>query len=63
MAMPVLAYHSKTWSLTQKENQQIQAYEMIFLKRTKGCAIGNQIHNGDIWAELNNQDNKQISIP
>ena len=53
MAAPVLLYGSESWISTRPQESKIQAAEMRFLRRTKGCSRREQIRNEDIRRELN----------
>jgi hypothetical protein len=53
MAVPVLSYGSESCVISKKDNDKIQAAEMRFLRRVKGCTRADRIRNIDIRAELN----------
>jgi hypothetical protein len=53
MAVPVLSYGSESWVTSKKDKDKIQAAEMRFLRRVKGCTRTDRIRNVDIRAELN----------
>lgn len=52
MAVPALLYGSESWITTTKHESKIQAAEMKFLRRVKGCTRMDQIRNEDIREEL-----------
>lgn len=52
MAAPVLLYGSESWVTTKPLESRVQAAEMRFLRRTKGCDRRDHIRNDDIRAEL-----------
>jgi hypothetical protein len=53
MAVPILSYGSESWVTSKKDKDKIQAAEMRFLRRVKGCTRVDRIRNVDIRAELN----------
>ena len=53
MAVPVLIYGSESWTFTQNLRKQIEAAEMTFLRRVKGCTLRDHIRKADIRQELN----------
>jgi hypothetical protein len=53
MAVPILSYGSESWVISKKDKDKIQAAEMRFLRRVKGCTRVDRIRNIDIRAELN----------
>jgi hypothetical protein len=53
MAVPVLSYGSESWVTSKKDKDKIQAAEMRFRRRVKGCTRADRIRNVDIRAELN----------
>jgi hypothetical protein len=53
MAVPVLSYGSESWVISKKDKDKIQAAEMRFLRRVKGCTRADRIRNVDIRAKLN----------
>ena len=59
IAVPTLLYGSETWITTKKEESRIQAQEMKFLRRVKGCTKLDRIRNTDIRTELNILDINQ----
>ncbi|XP_039301198.1 uncharacterized protein LOC120356339 [Nilaparvata lugens] len=52
MAAPVLLYGSESWITTKSQESRLQAAEMRFLRRTKGCDRRDHIRNEDIRREL-----------
>jgi hypothetical protein len=52
-AVPILSYGSESWVTSKKDKGKIQAAEMRFLRRVKGCTRADRIRNVDIRAELN----------
>jgi hypothetical protein len=52
MTIPVLLYGSETWTLKKRDWNRIQAAEMKYLRKVKGCARLDQIRNEDIRNEL-----------
>jgi hypothetical protein len=66
MAVPVLSYGSESWVTSKKDTDKIQAAEMRFVRRVKGCTRADRIRNVEIRAELNiyninnrSEENKQ----
>jgi hypothetical protein len=66
MAVPILPYGSESWVTSKKDKDKIQAAEMRFLRRVKGCTRADRIRHVDIRAELNiynmnnrSEENKQ----
>jgi hypothetical protein len=53
MAVPILPYGSESWVISKEDKDKVQAAEMGFLRRVKGCARGDRIRNVDIRAKLN----------
>ena len=53
MATPQIMYGSETWTDNRRQNSQIQAAEMRFLRRVKGCTRLDRYRNEDIRQELN----------
>ena len=53
MAVPVLMYGSESWINTKKGDSKIQAAEMRFLRRVKGCTRRDLVRNEDVRNELN----------
>ncbi|KAJ4428996.1 hypothetical protein ANN_25992 [Periplaneta americana] len=53
MAVPVLTYGSKSWIIKERDKSKLQAAEMRFLRRVKGCTRRDLIRNEDIRKELN----------
>jgi hypothetical protein len=52
MTVPTLSYGSESWVIWKKDKDKIQAAEMRFLRRVKGCTRADRIRNVDIRAEL-----------
>ena len=52
MAVPMLLYGSETWVESKAEKSRIQAAEMRFLRRVKGCTRLDRFRNDDIRREL-----------
>ncbi|RZF44869.1 hypothetical protein LSTR_LSTR004494 [Laodelphax striatellus] len=62
MAAPVLLYGSESWITTKPLESRLQAAEMRFLRKVKGCDRRDQIRNDDIRTELNVYSmNKKVS--
>lgn len=53
MAVPVLTYGSESWIIKERDKSKLQAAEMRFLRRVKGCTRRDLIRNEDIRKELN----------
>lgn len=53
IAVPTLTYGSEIWTTTRKQESRIQAQEMKFLRRVKGCTKRDRFRNTDIRHELN----------
>ncbi|KAJ4438429.1 hypothetical protein ANN_14374 [Periplaneta americana] len=53
MALPVLTYGSESWIIKERDKSKLQAAEMRFLRRVKGCTRRDLIRNEDIRKELN----------
>jgi DNA/RNA endonuclease YhcR with UshA esterase domain len=53
MTAPILMHGSETWVHSQKEMNKIQAAEMRFLRKTKGCTRLDRTRNENIRAQLN----------
>jgi hypothetical protein len=45
MAVPILTYGSKSWVISKKDKDKIQATEMRFLRRVTGCTGVDRIRN------------------
>ncbi|KAK7861914.1 hypothetical protein R5R35_009378 [Gryllus longicercus] len=52
MAAPVLLYGSESWIMKKRDQSKLQAAEMRFLRKVKGCIKQDQIRNEDIRKEL-----------
>ena len=52
MAVPVLMYGSESWILKEADKNKIQAAEMRFLRKVKGCSRRDHIRNETIREEL-----------
>jgi hypothetical protein len=52
MAVPILLYGSKTWTLRKRDWKRIQTAEMKYLRKVKRCTRLDQIRNEDIRNEL-----------
>ncbi|KAJ4432143.1 hypothetical protein ANN_20759, partial [Periplaneta americana] len=52
MAVPVLTYGSESWIIKERDKSKLQAAEMRFLRRVKGCTRRDLIRNEDIRKEL-----------
>jgi hypothetical protein len=52
MAIPVLLYGCKTWTLKNRDWNRIQAAEIKYFRIVKGCTKIDQLRNGDIRNEL-----------
>lgn len=53
IATLVLTHGSKTWSLSQKEKQRVQATEMRYLRRMKGWRIRNHRYEMETYGLYN----------
>lgn len=52
MAVPILTYGSESWVVKETDKRKLQAAEMRFLRKVKGCTRRDQIRNEDIRQEL-----------
>lgn len=53
MVVPILTYGSETWVPSKLDRSKIQAAEMRFLRRVKGCTRLDRIRNDDVRNALN----------
>jgi hypothetical protein len=52
MAIPLLLYYCKTWTLKKRDRNRIQAAEMKYLRTARGCTKTDQLRNEAIRNEL-----------
>jgi hypothetical protein len=60
MAVPVRLYGSETWAPRKSDWTRIQAAEIKYLRKVKGCTRLDQIRNEDIRNELGNSPLSEI---
>lgn len=54
MAIPLLLYGIKTWTLKKRDWNKIQASEIKYLRTVKFCISTDQFRNEDIRKKLDN---------
>jgi hypothetical protein len=54
MAVPMLTYASKNWSVNRSDRKKIESAEMKFLHSVAGYAVLDQNQGTDIRSELKN---------
>lgn len=52
IAVPTMLYGCECWILTERQRSRIQAQEMKFLRRVKGCTRHDRIRNDEVRKEL-----------
>ena len=51
--VPILTYGHESWVMTNKEQKQVQASAMRFLRKIKGVTLCNKVRSSEIRKSLN----------